>query len=156
VLVIVNLAVLVASGVFDGAADNSRGAGEANRLRDEARDVTEGIFEIGANRKIGGCGDGGAMREGFFAFYFAIAATEGEGETGACGGESLETETSEHAGRTCVPGIRDDEGTESCGAERAARLADLSCETVKRAELDCFIELAEAHAILFSGREVRG
>ena len=156
VLVIVNRAVLIASGVFDGAADNSCGAGEANRLRDEARDVTEGIFEIGADRKIGGCGDRGAMREGFFAFYFAIAATEGEGETGACGGESFETETGEHAGRTCVPRIRDDEGAESRGAERAARLADFGGEAVKGAEFDCFIELAETHSILFSGREVRG
>jgi hypothetical protein len=27
---------------------------------------------------------------------------------------------------------------------------------VKCAELDCFIELSNAHAVLFSGREVRG
>jgi hypothetical protein len=96
------------------------------------------------------------MCEGLFALYFAIAATEGEGKAGACGGESFETETGEHAGRTCVPGIGDDEGTESRGAERAARLADFGGEAVKCTELDCFIELTETHSILFSGREVRG
>src|SRR5579862_8539967 len=94
VLVIVNRAVLIAGGVFDRTADNSCGAGEANRLRDESRDVAESIFKIGADREIGGCGNRGAMRESFFAFYFAVAATEGEGKAGACGGESLETETS--------------------------------------------------------------
>ena len=125
-------------------------------MRDESRDVAESIFEVGTDREIGGCGNGGAVREGFFALYFAIAATEGEGKAGAGGGESFETEAGEHAGRTRVPGIRDDEGTESRGAERVARLADLSRETVKCAELDCFIELSKAHAILFSGREVRG
>ena len=118
--------------------------------------MTKGIFEIGADRKIGGCGNRGAVREGFLALYFAVAAAEGEGEAGACGGESLETETGEHASRTCVPRIRNDEGTESRGAERTARLADFGGEAVKRAELDCFIELTEAHAILFFGREVRG
>src|SRR6202035_800469 len=127
VLVIVNRAVLVAGGVFDRAADDSCGAGEANRLRDESGNVTERIFEIGTDREIGGCGNGGAVREGFFALYFAIAATEGEGETGACGGEGFETETGEHASRTCVPRIRNDEGTESRGAERAARLTDFGC-----------------------------
>ena len=125
-------------------------------MRDESRDVTKSIFEIGADWKIGSCGNRGAMREGFFAFYLAVTPAEGEGEAGACGGESFETETGEHAGRTCVPRIRNDEGTESRGAERAARLTDFGCETVKRAELDGFIELTETHAILFSGREVRG
>ena len=125
-------------------------------MRDESRDVTKGILEIGADRKIGSCRNRGAMREGFFAFYFAVTPTEGEGEAGACGGEGFETETGEHASRTCVPRIRNDEGTESCGAERAARLTDFGCETVKGAELDGFIELTETHSILFSGREVRG
>jgi hypothetical protein len=147
--VVVDGAVGVAGGVFDGTADQTRSfPGKANRLADDLRGVAVSVLEVGGDGQIGGVSDGLGVgqRLGTAHACRAIAPAQRKGEACASGGESQEAETGENASGSDVPGVADDEGFRSL--VKSLELCGFFClgrHDLPRAEMskNCLVAMIE-------------
>ncbi len=151
--VIVNWMAIIAAGVFHRAADESRGAREANGFCDGVRIVAKTILKVGGDRQIGRVGNRAAVSEHLITRHGAILLARRKGKACASGGEGLETQSSQNAGAARIPWIWDDESARAGSFHRRSQSGG---QLVQRPEFFCLVGLADVHTVAPAARRAAG
>ena len=101
--------IKVAAVVLDGTTRKASLGGASDRFADTVRRIGLTVLKFRVDRQIRGCHQIAAMGQHLFQARGAFLATGCKIKPGAGGCQCLKANLGQHASRTAIPGVRDNE-----------------------------------------------